>query len=853
MFLQNGGFMKIRNFLWGALILVLSLSPLFAQNQAPNPPRQLIGTSSPNPDGTYNVKLSWFIDKANYSNYVFPDGFNIYQTILQGGVVKNTLVGSINSNPNQFSYEYIITNLAQGTYQFYVTSFKGNVQSQPSNKITLQLYNENKYYIKIISQPPLYAYVGKKYVYQIKVTTNLDCPIDVFEFEGDVPEGMTISPTGLIEWTPQQTGIYKIEVKAGTSCKVNVEAARQTFKIQVLDSVPPNEKPYVRIISQPQNFATIGIPWVYKVITETNVYCVVRYKILETDIQDLEINEETGLISWTPQKPGVYNFTVMAYLLCDDNVYDKQKVTINVEENNANNNCVHLVGYASFEDGTLVPNGVAIAWKLDSDNNQTNSNFKTTIQQGFFQFFLPPGVYVFEFNGELFDHQFYDKATRLLDATKISLDCEKTPEFTLKVVLTKKNPPELYKVSGYVLDANDNSPVPAMVEFIPVEMLFKPGKLNNYGVVPRFVTKTDNEGKYEIELPNNFAYIAHAIPLDKTAYADQYYQLSSSPYNADIIVLVEDLEGIDFLLKPQEKFNNGFAGIVIDKDRNPIESRVIAILVKPNEPANYAPNSTIRVVETDQQGHFLFQNLPPGEYVLLSIPKDPKYVPGYYKMNDFATLKWREATRVAVDKVMIQIIYEIKHKELSSLKGLVTFCGYVGEASGIMKSFDKPQSYPPIGESLVLALDIQGNVINYTLADKDGYFILEELPAGMLKLLVSKVGYKDLETTVDANFENNSYLYFEFNLEKEVSSVEIDNNLNLIVSQTEDFLLLETTSETEIQAVKLFDLYGKLVVSNENIQATSTRIPINSISSGIYFISVATNKGLYSGKVSIVR
>lgn len=845
--------MKIKNFFWGIIILLLSLFPLLAQNQAPSPPRQLIGTSFQNPDGTYNVKLSWFIDKQNNSNYIFPDGFNIYQTILQGGVVKNTLVDSINSNPNQYNYEYTITNLAQGTYQFYVTSFKGNVQSQPSNKVVLQLYHEYEYFIKIVSQPPFYAYVGKKYVYQIKVTTNLDCPIDIFEFEGDVPEGMTLSSTGLIEWTPQQTGIYKIEVKAGTSCKSNVEPASQTFKIQVLDSVPPNEKPYVRIISQPQNFATVGIPWVYKVVTETNVYCVVRYKILETDIQDLEINEKTGLISWTPQKPGVYNFTVMAYLLCDDNIYAKQRVTITVQENNANKNCVHLVGYATFEDGTLVPNGVAIAWKLDSDNNPTNTNYKTTIQQGFFQFFLPSGTYVFEFNGELFDHQFYVKATRLFEATKIALDCEKTPEFTLKVVLTKKNPPELYKVSGYVWDANDKSPVPAMVEFIPVEMIFKPGKLDNYGVVPRFVTKTDNEGKYEIELPNNFAYIAHAMPLDKTAYADQYYQLSSSPYNADIIVLVNDLEGIDFLLKPQEKFNNGFSGIVIDVDRNPIESRVIAILVKPSESVNCAPNSTIRVVETDQQGHFLFQNLPPGEYVLLSIPKDQRYVPGYYKMNDFATLKWREATRIAVDKIMIQIIYEIKHKERSSLKGLVTFWGYVGEAFGIMKSFDKPQCEYPLGEALILALDYQGNVINYTLADKEGYFILEELPAGMMKLLVSKVGYKDLETTVDANFENNSYLYFEFNLEKEVSSVEIENNSNLIVSQTEDYLVLKTTTQTEIQAVKLYDLYGNLIATKENIQVASTQIPIKTISSGFYFISVATNKGLYIRKVSIVR
>ena len=843
--------MKKQHLFLGIIVVLFSVIPLLAQNVVPNPPRQLTASSEQNLDGTYKVDLYWFIDKGNDMNYVFPDGFKIYQNTFDKNKVTTTLVGSIPSKPNVYKYDFTVNNLPKGTYEFYVTAFKGDAQSLPSNKVALQLYYEQKFFVKIISNPPLFAYVGKKYVYQVLTSSNIRCPL-TFELVGEVPEGMKISSTGLIEWIPEKGGKYEVEIKVGVACSANIEPAYQRYQLQVLDSIPNNNKAFVKIVSTPPTKAVVGVPYNYKVVTETNVYCIVKYKILNTNIDNLYIDEWMGIINWVPTNPGTFEFSVMAYLLCDTNVYDIQKVIVNVQNNNANKNCVHLIGEANFDDGPPVPNGVAIAWKLDEKMNTGNAAFRTAIQQGHFEFYLPSGIYVFEFSGELFEHQFYFKASSLNGATKVPLSCEQTPEQTIKVLLTRKPVPVLYSVSGVVVSSGDNKPVPAMVEFLPVEVIFAPDKRENIGNIPQFVTKTDSEGKYEISLPNNFSYIAHAIPLDKSSYLDQYYYLATSPYNADILVLNQDLDDVNFYLKERQKYQNGFAGVVVDKDRNPIESRVFAILIQPSGDNFNKPNATVRVVETDKDGHFLFQNLPLGKYVLLSVPKDKKYVPGYYKANDFATLKWREATQIEVGEFMIQVVYEIKHKDRLSLKGLVSYSGRVEENTGIIKLLSEPQCYNPISEALVCALDKDGNVLDYYVTDKYGNFALEELVPGDLRIVVSKVGYEDAEIFVTADYESNYQFYNEILLSKEVSLVESNNNLGISILQSENNLTINSAPETVIDNVRIYDLFGNLV-SESKSPGKPVQIRLDALSNGVYFVRVATNKGIDNFKISIVR
>lgn len=825
--------------------------PSFSQNIVPNPPQQLSAIPEELSDGTYNVTLHWVVGDFG----AFPQGFKIYKTIFQNGMVTTFLEAELQAKQGEYKYSYVVKNLQPGTYEFYATAFIGKAESKPSNTVRVELI-KTKPFIKIISQPLTIAYVGKKYIYQVKAQTNINCPIDIFELEGNVPDGMTISKTGLIEWTPSTAGKYEISVKVGTTCKINVEPARQTFVIIVYENSNDN-KPYVRIVSQPPTIAFVGIQLTYQVVVETNIRCPVKFKLIDGNMAGAEIDENTGLFTWTPEQTGTFATVIVAYLSCDTNVLAYQRLCINVKESNqGQKHCAHIIGSAKFQDDTPVPNGFVNAWKLDGNDKQTNIVFKTLIKNGNFEFFLPEGTYVFEFYGDLFEQRFYMDAVKFKDATRVKLLCQnnQTNDYTLEMILQKKPEPIFYNVSGLVKSSKDDTPILAVVEFIPVEFLFNPDKRQNYGVVTNFVTKTDQNGKYQIKLPNNFTYIAHAIPSNTLDYQDQYYYLSKSPYLADIIELEGDRDDINFLLEPFEKYNNGFSGIVVDKDRNPIQSRVLAIMLQSKQQNFYAQKGTVvRVVETNDNGQFTFKNLPQGDYILLSLPKDKQFTPGYYKANDFATLKWKEATVITVDQSMIQIIYEIKHRNRSSWKGLVRFEGQVIDASENIKIENQPQFNQTnvVSEALVCALDEEGNIIDYYITDANGSFILETLPPTTFKILVSKVGYKDTEVTYTGDYENNFAYNTNLYIEKEVS--QVPENIDLLVSQTEHNLIITFKEEFSVGKVEIFDTYGNSIRPRYSQFSNNLRIDISNLNSGVYFVTIQRNNEIIKTKFIIVR
>jgi hypothetical protein len=153
---------------------------------------------------------------------------------------------------------------------------------------------------------------------------------------------------------------------------------------------------------------------------------------------------------------------------------------------------------------------------------------------------------------------------------------------------------------------------------------------------------------------------------------------------------------------------------------------------------------------------------------------------------------------------------------------------------------------------LVCALDKDGNVLDYYVTDKYGNFALEELVPGDLRIVVSKVGYEDAEIFVTADYESNYQFYNEILLSKEVSLVESNNNLGISILQSENNLTINSAPETVIDNVRIYDLYGNLV-SESKSPGKPVQIRLDALSNGVYFVRVATNKGIDNFKISIVR
>lgn len=834
----------------GILISLIS-NTLLAQVIVPEPPRGLSAATVENSDGTFDAKLSWFISENNVAP--FPKGFHIYQTTLQDNFKTTQLLDEISSKQGVYQYFYIVKNLKPGIYEFYVTSFIGTSESKPSNPVHVWL-EKHEPFIKIVSQPPTLAYVGKMYNYQVQVHSNINCPIDDFGFDGTPPTGMTISKNGLLEWVPKEVGEHVVTVRAGTSCKINVEPARQTFKI-VVDHQPTNDESYIRIVSKAPTRGEVGIQLSYQVVVETNSQCSVKYKLVDGNMEGAVIDENTGLLVWTPFDVGKFGCVVVAYLSCDTNITAFQRLFIEVSPS-VKKRCfgVHLIGSAKFVDGSPVPTGFVYAWKLSSKDNRTDVVHINPIKKGVFEFYLAEGTYVFEFIGDLFEHTFYDNAKRFIDAVRIKYECDsnKHIEKTLEVYLIEKPKPIFYTVSGYVNSMKDDAPISATVDFIPVDFLNYPDKRANYGSFSSFVVKTDKDGYYEIQLPNTFSYIAHAMPTNKSEYYDQYYQLSDSPYLANIIELKNNRGDINFRLKPIEKPNNGFTGIVVDNFKMPIQARVLAILVRPKLQLDTPKNAVVNVAETNENGYFKFVNLIPGDYVLLSIPKDKQFAPGYYKMNDFATLSWKDASIISVDEVMIQMIFEIKHRERLQLKGLVRFEGQIFDFSDLVKQENNPQCYgSTIDQALVVAKSIDGNVIQYFVTGKDGKFVLEELPPTSFRIFLSKVGYKEVEATYLGDYETNFAFNYNFYLDKEVN--EVQDCKNHTVYLNEQNLIVSLDDAFELKNIQIFDVFGSLLPVVIYSNGKSVTIDVSSYPVGVYFVRIITDKDSILTKFIILR
>ncbi|MCX7879156.1 MAG: T9SS type A sorting domain-containing protein [Ignavibacteria bacterium] len=845
----------MKKFLVSLSVLAVFLLGLGAYAQTLNPPHNLNITCT-ELNGSYQVNLTWNIDNQG----TFPKGFNIYQKTIHFGTSKTSIVGILKAIQGKYEYHYTIPNVLPGVYEFYVTSYithpDGKVlESKPSNIVRIDLTNQ-KLFIRIVSQPPVFAYVGVKYVYQVYVQTNINCPVDIFELSNTRPEGMKISNKGLLEWIPTSEGIYEVSIKAGTSCKINVEPAIQTFRIHVVRPDTHSNKPFVRIVSQPPTTAMVGVPWIYRVVTESNIRCPVEIRFQSINMDGAIFKPDESTVYWLPKEKGQFAGIVEAILTCDTNVRALQRICIGVVDNpQPMKYCVHIKGTAVFDDDTPVENGVAVAWKLDINDKQTNVYFKTYIKNGQFDFYLPEGTYIMEFYGEKFERMFYTNGTRPIDATRLKFVCEDTTVQVceIQMVVRKLPEPEVFNVSGYVLSAIDNTPVMAIVEFIPLELFYNKENKDKYGVISKNIAKTDQNGFYSIPLTNNFTYIAHAIPLDKENYLDQYYKEVSSPYQADILELKKDLENINFYLKSPERRTNSITGIVMDKDRNPIESFVFALMTKPSPNSKYFKPYHSQVVETDAEGLFIFKNLPYGEYVLLSVPKDKAYVPGYYKMGDFATLKWREATRISVNDNMITIVYEIKHRTRTGFRGLVQVAGKVYTGVNLFKSNNQPQcDYgDPLSEVLVYVTDVNGDFLNYSLTDASGKFVIDELPPTRMVLYATKFGFKDYVESFYSDYVSNFNIDMAFALESEFLEVEGIEEPPFSISRVGQLLTIHFGENVESGKIALTDILGRTITLKPINGEKTTVLDLENLNSGLYFINLIIGQKVWNVKVTV--
>ncbi len=823
-----------------ALFVVMSLK-LFSQ-QPPYQPLNFMAVQVETNSGN-KIKLTW--NKNPQGPAV--EFFRIFRASgSTDDLSQFQRIADVKAEESQDEYDFYDYPGADGKYTYYILSvniFDNELYfSERTNFKTIKFFGS--YVIKIISQPKETATAGKEYVYEVVAETNLpnNCSLK-YELYGDYPDGMTINQqTGRLSWIPKKDGRYYVKVKVYADCDINVEPAYQKFTIIV--GTGSNGK--VKFVTEPNTKGEIGVQWSYKFKAESDVDCPIKYMVM-SEIDGLNWDKETNTLTFTPQQSGYYRIQIKAILECDEKVYVVQEFKVIV--GNVEKYCAKITGTVKDGEGESIKSGTVRAW-LISDNNKETPVYKTSIERGFFTLKLNEGKYIIDVDGELFYHEWYEDAEEVADAKRIDVKCN--DELSINIVVERKPEPNYYVVSGTVLSESDNEPIYAKVEFIIVELFKNDGKYES------FYAKTNNNGEYEIKLPDKWTYKARAIPL-VDGYAEQYYDGVTSIFEADLIELTQNVTGINFKLKKLNSYSNGLSGkMVADATGNYIRGLVTAYLVSASDGNEYKFS---KIAETDAEGKFKFTNLIPGDYVLMSVPFSNSYVPGYYKQNSVAALKWRDATKITVGNSMLDEVFTIRHKLRNGYKGIIRVKGNVIDIStNFGKGSENSQGTKPVAGAFVYVIDENGNISDFTFSSTTGSYEMVELGSGKYTIYVDKVGYGSYSKQIYTDYSQNYDIAVDLPIMLEEPASVDDNQvlsgMNIFPTPASDFINLELNAEDGVLDIEILDLTGNLLLTQTMPMKQGSnliRLPLNTFPTGLYFIYVRDGKQFRASKFSIIR
>ena len=139
--------------------------------------------------------------------------------------------------------------------------------------------------------------LGETFTYTVEAA-DPDGDILTYSLLGTPPAGMTINEnSGLISWTPTTTGSFEVTVEVSDGKLSDI----QSFSITV--SEPPNQAPI--ITSVPLTSVILGETYSYTVEATDPDEDDLTYS-LTTNPPNMAINENTGIITWTPVAVGSF-------------------------------------------------------------------------------------------------------------------------------------------------------------------------------------------------------------------------------------------------------------------------------------------------------------------------------------------------------------------------------------------------------------------------------------------------------------------------------------------------------------------------------------------------------------------
>lgn len=708
---------------------------------------------------------------------------------------------------------------------------------------------------------------------RIKIVNNTNCEFDIMVVESKVKIAVMELGEGFaeIKFTAQEKGKYKSVIGLKNKCTGEI-VSKMVFEICWGDCNTNEPGLYFEKGTEFAHKLEEGVAWKYDVNAVSKEDCRLTYYLSDdtgnnTTPDGLRLDEETGMMVWENPVKGEYKVPVIVRSTCDGGATYSQIVGVFylfVRGEEPEYSSILTCKFYDETDDIKDFFGKVTVWAADDKDpgvppTPNRKVFTAELRGTSVTITLPAGKYYLKADVKGYKGQYFEDAFELINAKTISIGDNEKVEVSM--MLHSIPEPNYFVVTGQVSDAATGEPLPAVVTFLPVKWVLG-GKDNDQGFIDfKFDNrvKTDEKGNYSIKLPDTYTYYANAVAMTNTeVYKLQWYEGADSYYEADIIYLDSDKDGINFKLEAAEATQGYMSGSVADKEGNIVMSTVIALLKDKNNTEYKA------VTRTDEEGNFYFSNLKYGEYVVLSLPAENSYIPGYYVTGDYATLKWKEATLVGVGDfaptMMIDIIHapsgkdrakgiaRIKGRLLKGLKGLSPD----GNNGG--------NSDDAINGGLVYLTDNTGDVVNYFVTDVDGYFELEGIEPGTYTLLIDKFGFEAYSEVIEVDYTKDIEVETEIVLNQITTSVDyLDfGTVRLSVSPMPVSNISKVTfdGKSGVSKIRLVDMTGNVVYQTtlNTIDGNNNfDLDAKNITTGTYILVIENEEKSVAGSINIIK
>jgi hypothetical protein len=618
----------------------------------------------------------------------------------------------------------------------------------------------------------------------------------------------------------------------------------------------PHNKFKLKIVSEPTKSMKIGETWTYEIKAETDIENPEFVYVLYSPVEGPTIDQTTGVVTWTPTVNGNYQFQIGVYTKefgPDFSAYQEFILKVNECDIPAKINIT-----ITNQDGETIPNTlVYIMQATDNPNEKYGFN---VIWYGFVtdgqatidgldkgQYYIYAQAFTNDSTYETANYYpwWYNAKYDYEKADILELNCADTKEIT--AILERIPEPTQYIVSGTVLDKETQEGI----EDIYIGFM---GTEANTGITQYYETYTDKEGKYSIELPDNFTYIAFAglfkfknDNVEILTYIPQLYDGVTDYSEATIITLTSNRDDINFNLSKLSQYENSLTGTLKGEDDELIQKGfVVAYLVECENDAEKFMLYSGTSCQVNEDGQFKIKNLIPGKYVIYGSDDNRKtYAPGYYKENDLAVINWEEATNVTVaaegESGSYEVVLPFKNKGLA---GNGRISGAVSRGKK-MKITNDLTSSDPINGANVYLIDVNGNIVKTMNTDANGSFTMDGIGVGDYLLVADKIG---LTSSTEMVFieEGNEDVNRVIELEEKITGVE-DNNLSGLKvfpnpAKTQTTLeYIGTSGNTEITIINSIGEDVKTINTTSITGTNVLNIDISSFTAGSYFIRINNN------------